>query len=77
MSKADQLRAIREANWHARQKGAPVQTAVQKQEKATRALADALAPRPEVTDFCGHQGIGGKTCTRQAGHSEKNHRYKA
>lgn len=76
MSKADQLRAMREANWHARQKGAPTQTAAQKQERAAQALAEAMAPKPEVTEFCGHQGIGGKSCTRQLGHSEKNHRYK-
>lgn len=75
MSKADQLRMIREANWHARQKGV-VQTPAEKQERAEKALAEALAPPKPVTDFCGHQGIGGKTCTRQAGHTEKNHRYK-
>lgn len=75
MSKADQLRALREAAWDARQKGS-TQTPVQKQERAAKALAEAMAPKPEVTEFCGHQGLGGKPCTRELGHSERNHRYK-
>lgn len=36
---------------------------------------------PEVTataaseDLCGHRNMGGRSCTRPAGHSEKSHRY--
>jgi hypothetical protein len=75
MSKADDLRAMRERNWHARQKGAVDQTPAQKRAKATEALATALAPKPEVEKVCGTQGIGGKRCIREAGHSEKNHKY--
>lgn len=26
-------------------------------------------------DLCGHRNIGNKSCTRPAGHAEKNHRY--
>jgi hypothetical protein len=26
--------------------------------------------------LCGHRNMGGKTCSRPAGHAEKNHRYK-
>jgi len=46
------------------------------------------APAAEVADAsgasepaaeeqrCGHRNLGGKTCSRPAGHAEKNHRYK-
>ena len=34
--------------------------------------AAAAAPQDAV---CGHKAIGGRTCTRAAGHSEKSHRY--
>lgn len=74
MSKVDQLRAMREARYEANRKS-QVQTPAEKQAKAAEALAAALAPKPEVTQECGHQGIGGKRCIRQVGHSEKNHRY--
>lgn len=77
MSKADDLRAMRERNWHARQKGAVVQTPAQKQAAAVAALAQAVAPKPDVAPGreCGKTGIGGKRCIREAGHSEKNHKY--
>jgi hypothetical protein len=26
-------------------------------------------------DRCGHKSMNGRACTREAGHSEKNHRY--
>lgn len=74
MGKVEELRALREARYAANQKGAaPVKGC---HSTAVDALAKALAPKPEVTDFCGHQGIGGKRCTRELGHSERNHRYK-
>ena len=30
---------------------------------------------PAEAERCGHRNMGGKSCTRDAGHSEKNHRY--
>jgi len=27
-------------------------------------------------ELCGHRNMGGKSCSRPAGHSEKNHRYR-
>lgn len=49
------------------------------------------APRPEPTetaaaredtpfeersqDVCGHRSMNGRTCTRESGHPQKNHRY--
>ena len=35
---------------------------------ATEAAATEAAP-------CGHRSMNGRTCTRPAGHAEKNHRY--
>jgi len=29
----------------------------------------------ETDERCGHRNMGGKSCSRPAGHSEKNHRY--
>lgn len=75
MSKVDQLRAMREARYEAMQKGSKPQTPVEKRLAAEAALGRALAPKPEVTQECGHQGIGGKRCIRQAGHTERNHKY--
>ncbi len=31
-------------------------------------------PRP-ATATCGHKSMNGRMCTREAGHSEKSHRY--
>jgi hypothetical protein len=37
------------------------------------AAAAGGSPQPEL---CGHRNIGNKGCSRPAGHTEKNHRYK-
>jgi hypothetical protein len=87
MSKLDAQRAMREANWAARQKAAPAQAPVPEKaapapapvpEKAASAQTrvTASSPEPAATGLCGHRAIGGNTCTRPLGHSEKNHRYK-
>jgi hypothetical protein len=41
--------------------------------KATRGTASKAAA-PEG-DLCGHRSMNGRACTREAGHSEKSHRY--
>jgi hypothetical protein len=41
---------------------------------AVAAAPDAAAPEA-AEELCGHRNIGGKSCRRPAGHSEKNHRY--
>jgi hypothetical protein len=90
MSKLDAQRAMREANWAARQKAvqapAPAPAPVPKRAAAGAEPADqgpaaaapvgAAPPEPAATALCGHRAIGGNTCTRPAGHAEKNHRYK-
>jgi hypothetical protein len=82
MSKLDAQRAMREANWAARQKAAPakapapVRAAAPKKAVDEQAPVTATSPEPEVADLCGHRAISGKTCTSARGHTEKNHRYK-
>ncbi|QIK65943.1 hypothetical protein G7072_05965 [Nocardioides sp. HDW12B] len=91
MSKMDALRAMREERYEQAQRTAaggaaraaqparrttaatrpPVAPpATDREEKAT----DASAPEP-VEALCGHKNMGGRSCTRPAGHSEKSHRY--
>jgi hypothetical protein len=44
---------------------------------AKPARAAAAVPNPAVTEGarCGHKSMNGRACTREAAHSEKNHRY--
>ena len=66
----DNLRAMREARYE--------------QSKACGAQAGPSRPvlpqagLPETdagAELCGHRAISGRTCTREAGHSAKSHRY--
>jgi hypothetical protein len=44
-----------------------------------RAQATAPGPSDDLPDaeaaLCGHRNMGGRTCTREAGHAAKSHRY--
>ncbi len=42
--------------------------------KATKATPTAAAAAPQG-EPCGHKSMNGRACTREAGHSEKSHRY--
>ena len=80
MSKMDAQRAMREAKYARLQavsaptrKGAQVPVAPPPtRSAATPAVAASAA---EATGTCGHKSMNGRTCTRDAGHSEKSHRY--
>jgi hypothetical protein len=37
--------------------------------------APSAASPSAVTATCGHKSMNGRACTREAGHSEKSHRY--
>ena len=83
MSKMDNLRAMREARYE--------QAAARAGKSATRTLTPrptTAPPRPQVSApqtpddlpeqeaaLCGHRNMGGRTCTREAGHAAKSHRY--
>ena len=74
MSKMDELRALREANYAQRGAAAPRRVA-----KAPGPAAAAPAAPPEAPAgadrLCGHRAISGRTCTREKGHAAKSHRY--
>ena len=85
MSKADAQRAFREANY-ARLKTAggaagsatPATPAKPKVVPVapTRPTTAKKSSTPAGGALCGHRNMGNKTCSRPAGHPEKNHRYK-
>jgi hypothetical protein len=82
MSKMDALRAMREARYAeavdraAQAKKTP--TTTPKTSQRTRppvAPPEAAAPEPAPDGRCGHRSMNGRTCTREAGHAAKSHRY--
>lgn len=83
MSKVDAMRAMREAKYARGGKppdppGAVAAKAPAGTRKAVRATSKApVAEATETDALCGHRNMGGKSCSRPAGHSEKNHRYAA
>ncbi len=89
MSKLDAQRAMREAKYArdsasgptrreaaaAAAGGAPVAPAARPtSSKPARSAKAAPAAVPEG-ERCGHKSMNGRACTREAGHSEKSHRY--
>jgi hypothetical protein len=84
MSKMDGLRAMREARYADAQARAatPVapKTPARRPSSATQAQDQTQAQEPETPAetgeaLCGHRAISGRTCTREAGHAAKSHRY--
>ena len=85
MSKMDNLRAMREAKYDANAKraaspgaGAPKRPAPVAPPAASAPASSAPAVEaPGDTDeaLCGHRNMSGRTCTREAGHAAKSHRY--
>jgi Tfp pilus assembly protein FimV len=78
MSKMDNLRAMREARYEqakaraASPAASPVPTA---KPKATTVSSPAPQVSEPGTSLCGHRSMNGRTCTREAGHAAKSHRY--
>lgn len=84
MSKADDLRALREAKYA---RGAAYGLQHPKKQAATPSApagsATAKQPQPPEaapttsaeTNGCGHKNMMGRACTREAGHAAKSHRY--
>ena len=59
----------------ARPKTAPATSPASRTAKVEAAPADAPAAPDASAAACGHRSMNGRTCTRPAGHPEKNHRY--
>jgi hypothetical protein len=84
MSKMDNLRAMREARYEQAVARAANSTTTPSTPKptmpqppapaATAVQVDADRTEPEAA-LCGHRNMGGRTCTREAGHAAKSHRY--
>jgi hypothetical protein len=84
MSKLDAQRAMREAKF-ARNSA----SAASRREAAAGGVPPLAAPTPAPSpkpgkaavaapreaERCGHKSMNGRACTREAGHSEKSHRY--
>jgi hypothetical protein len=87
MSKMDNLRAMREARYEqARARGgSAAATPTPRAATAIRTTLPAKAPeaaapvepdeRETSEALCGHRNMGGRTCTREAGHAARSHRY--
>jgi len=91
MSKVDAQRAMREAKYASnrasgasRGVAAPVGRAAAPAAQTPAVRAPAAKPaRPAGAEpspaadgaRCGHKSMNGRACTREAAHSEKNHRY--
>ncbi|ROR91564.1 hypothetical protein [Nocardioides aurantiacus] len=90
MSKMDNLRAMREARYEqnaaragtrpaARRATPPVAPPEAAAPRASRAAKAASAAQPPAEgaaeELCGHRNMSGRTCTREAGHAAKSHRY--
>ncbi len=87
MSKMDNLRAMREARYEESQarakagagSAAPKPKAPPAPAPLLAVVPDAPAEVAEVSEpgetLCGHRAISGRTCTREAGHAAKSHRY--
>lgn len=88
MSKLDAQRAMREAKYARDSASGPTRreaaaaaageaAPVAPSRPATSASSKAKAApaTSSAQDRCGHKSMNGRACTREAGHSEKSHRY--
>jgi hypothetical protein len=78
MSKMDALRAMREARFEQAQARGGQTAPARPVRTPTRTPTRSAAAPPEVDaaeTLCGHRAISGRTCTREAGHAAKSHRY--
>lgn len=88
MSKVDAQRAMREAKYaqnnpdgprprasSAAPSPAPAAPAKPARKAAATASAAPAAAAGAEGALCGHTSMNGRACTREAGHSEKSHRY--
>jgi hypothetical protein len=86
MSKMDNLRAMREARYAESQARATATgtasgpavtapTAARPERAPTLAVVPDPAEPEAQEELCGHRNMSGRTCTREAGHAAKSHRY--
>jgi hypothetical protein len=70
------MRALREARYAATPKQ-PAAQVVPRPKQSVPAPQQKRAVATEVASDarCGHRSMNNRSCTREAGHPEKNHRY--
>jgi hypothetical protein len=68
---------MREARYNQRAAGATAgSTGAKTVARPAKARASkAAAPTAAPDGLCGHRSMNGRTCTREQGHTAKNHRY--
>ena len=74
MSKVDAMRALKQARLEQLRSSAPSRPVAPRPASAAAPSA-APAPAAVADGACGHRNMGGRSCTRASGHSEKSHRY--
>lgn len=89
MSKMDNLRAMREAKYaRAQERGSAQPTSATRRAPRPAVAPPPVAATPTAPaaptdqsvagttdELCGHRNMGGRTCTRERGHTAKSHRY--
>jgi hypothetical protein len=80
MSKEAAQRAMREARYNERIAASAKSGSVARRPRTVTAPTPPVAPvepSPAAADpaLCGHRSMNGRTCTREAGHHAKSHRY--
>ena len=81
MSKEAAQRAMREARYADRMartssgRSAPARPVAPVAEPRTKSPTDLAASGAAGEALCGHRSMNGRTCTREQGHTAKNHRY--
>lgn len=75
MTKVDALRAMREARYAENQKRAAGGGTKPAAPRAPKKPAAAPEPETAPEGLCGHKSMNGRSCTREAGHPQKSHRY--
>ena len=79
MSKYEAQRAMKEAKYERYLERSRGQAPSHRMGATPAPAAAPAAPTPAApsagTATCGHKSMNGRMCTREAGHSEKSHRY--
>lgn len=83
MSKTDELRAMREAKYaraaaalSGQPQAQPKAKTAEPKKKAESKVESKAEPQTATGDgLCGHRSMNGRSCTREAGHAAKSHRY--
>jgi hypothetical protein len=74
MSKTDAMKAMKQARAAERAQVRPAPRAAKPAARAEPA-AQTTPTEPATGQVCGHRAISGKSCIREKGHAQVDHRY--